>query len=86
MDFSETIAFNCLKIGRCRQLIRSIKIREYSRSRSFLALRPKQLTYENLNLILSQTTGPFLSKCACKLLCAWDGLHYFIVALPGPSI
>ena len=36
VDFSETVASCDLKIGRCRQLIRIMKVCEYSMSRSFL--------------------------------------------------
>ena len=36
MDFSETIAASDLKVGRYRQLIEIMKVREYWRSRSFL--------------------------------------------------
>ena len=40
MDFSETIAASDLKVGRYRQLIELMKIREYSMSMSFLDLGP----------------------------------------------
>ena len=40
VDFSETIAACDLKVGRCRQLVDSMKICEYSRSMSFLNLDP----------------------------------------------
>ena len=47
VDFSETIE-NCdLKVGRCRQLIKFMKIYEYWRSRLFLDLRPRPFMYEN---------------------------------------
>ena len=62
VDFSETIAACDLKIGRCRQLIELIKVCEYSRSRSFLDLGQRSLTFENLKLLFSETTEPFLTK------------------------
>ena len=62
VDFSETIAACDLKVGRCRQLIEFMKVCEYSRSRSFLDLGPRSFTYENDNLLFSETTGPFLTK------------------------
>ena len=54
VEFSETIAASDLKGGRLRQLIEFMKVYQYARSRSF--------TYENLNLLFSETTGPFLKK------------------------
>ena len=36
VDFSETIAACDLKVGRCRQLIKVMKVCEFLRSRSFL--------------------------------------------------
>ena len=36
VDFSETIASSDLEVGRCRQLIKFLKLCEYRRSRSFL--------------------------------------------------
>ena len=36
LDFSETIAACDLKVGRCRQLIKVMKVCEYGRSGSFL--------------------------------------------------
>ena len=51
VDFSESIAACDLKVGRCRQLIKLMKLCEYCRSRSFLDLGPKSFTYG--------TTGPF---------------------------
>ena len=56
LDFSETIAAFDLK------LIDLMKICEYLRSRSFLELGPISFTYENLNLLFSETTGPFSKK------------------------
>ena len=35
VDFSETIAAYDLKVGRCKQLIKFMKVCEYCRSRSF---------------------------------------------------
>ena len=47
VDFSKTIAACDLKVGRCRQLIEFMKVREYLRSRSFLDLGPRPFMYEN---------------------------------------
>ena len=47
VDFPETIAASDLKVGRYRQLIKLMKICEYTRSRSFFDLGPKLFTYEN---------------------------------------
>ena len=47
VDFSDTIAACDLKVGRCRQLIESMKGCKYSRSMSFLDLGPRSFTYEN---------------------------------------
>ena len=38
MDFSDTIAASYLKVGRCRQPIKFMKVCEYLRSWSFLYL------------------------------------------------
>ena len=66
VDFLEKNADCDLKFGRCRHLIELIKICEYLRSmsfpRSFLDLGPRSFTYENKNLLFSETTGPFLTK------------------------
>ena len=45
-----------LKVDRWRQ------INEYRRSMSFLDLGPRSFTYENFNLLFSETTEPFLTK------------------------
>ena len=63
MDFLETIAVCDLQNGRCRQHIELIKVYEYSMSRSFLDLGQRSCTYENLNLLFSETSGPFLPNC-----------------------
>ena len=57
--FSETILACNLKVARCRKLIWLIKVSEYSRSMSFLDLGLRSFTYENQNLLLSETTGHF---------------------------
>ena len=62
-DYSETIAACDLKFGRCRQLIKIVNICEYLRSRSFLDFGPRPFTYENENLLFSETTEPFFTKC-----------------------
>ena len=59
VDFSETIEACDLKIRRYRQLNDFMKVCEYKRSRSFLDLGPRSCTYQNSNLILSETTEPF---------------------------
>ena len=38
---SETVAACDLKVGRCRQLIKFMKVCEYRRSRSFFGLGPR---------------------------------------------
>ena len=43
VNFSETIAGSNLKVGIYRQLIKKMKICEYSRSRSFLDLNLRLL-------------------------------------------
>ena len=35
---------------------------------SFLDPGPSSFTYENENLLFSETTGPFLSNCVCRVL------------------
>ena len=55
VDFSVTIAACDLKVGRCRQLMEFMKV-------SFLDQGPRPFTYKNLNLLFSETTGPFLTK------------------------
>ena len=57
--FSETIAACDIEVGRCRQLTELMKTCENLRSMSFLDLGPGSFTYENLNLLFSETTGPF---------------------------
>ena len=57
--FSETSAASDLKVGRCRQLIAFMKVCEYLMSRTFLSLGPMSFTYENKNLLFSETIGPF---------------------------
>ena len=47
VDFSETIAACDLKVGRCRQLTKLMKIYEYSVPRSFTDIGPRSFTYEN---------------------------------------
>ena len=62
VDFSETIAACDLKSGRYRQLLALMNVCEHCRSRSFLHLGPRSCTYENLNLLVSETTEPFSTK------------------------
>ena len=62
VDFSETILACDLKVGRWRQLIEFMTVCEYWRSRSFLDLGPRSLTYENQNMLFSETTLPFGTK------------------------
>ena len=47
VDFSDTIAASDMKVGRCRQLIKFIKVYEYGRSRSFHDLPKRSFMYEN---------------------------------------
>ena len=44
---NESIAACDLKAGRCRQLIKFMKVCEYSWSRAFLDLDPRSFTYDN---------------------------------------
>ena len=62
VEFSETTAACDLKVGRCRQLIEFIEVCEYWRSKSFLDLGSRPFTYENLNLLFSETSELFLTK------------------------
>ena len=62
MDISETSAASGQKIGRYKQLIQKMKLSQYLRSRSSLALGPRSFTYENKNLFFSETTESFLTK------------------------
>ena len=50
VDFSESIATCDPKVGKCRQLIElmNVPVYTYSRSRSFLDLVPRSLTFEFL--------------------------------------
>ena len=41
MDFSETVVFYDIKVGRCSQLNKYMKLYEYQRSRSFIDLEAK---------------------------------------------
>ena len=59
VDFSEIIATCHLKVGRCRQLMKFLKVIEYSKSMSFLDLGPGPITYENSNMLFSKITKPF---------------------------
>ena len=49
-----------LKVCRCRHLIEFMTVCEYGRSRS-VDLGPRPFTYENLNMLFSETTWPFLT-------------------------
>ena len=63
MHFSETIAACDLKVGRCRQLIKFMKVCEYSRSLSFLDLGPGHLRLKIKTVLLfPETTEPILTK------------------------
>ena len=62
VDFSETVAVCDLKFSRYRQLIELMKICEYLRSMPFLDLGPRSFTYENKNLLFSETNEPFSTK------------------------
>ena len=48
VDFSENIAAFGLKVGRCRRLIKVMKVCRYLRSRSLFDIGPRSCTYENL--------------------------------------
>ena len=62
VNFSESVAAFDLKVGRCRQLIELMKNCEYLRSMTFLDLGLRLSTYQNENLIFSETTGPFSTR------------------------
>ena len=68
VDFSESIAANDLKVGRCGKLPKLMKVCEYSRSWSFLDLGPFSFTYENLNLLSLETNEPPLTKFCMQSL------------------
>ena len=51
----ETIAAFDLNIGRCKQLDEQIKVYEFSRPRSFLDFGPRSFSYQNYNLLFSET-------------------------------
>ena len=44
-----------------------MKVCEYSRSRSFFDLGPRSFSYENKNLLFSETAGSFLTKFCMKV-------------------
>ena len=56
VDFSETITACDLTVGRCRQLFELMKVYEFSMSRPYLDHGPRSVTYENFNLLFSETT------------------------------
>ena len=62
MIFSETTATCDLKVGRCRQIIEQMKVFEYSRSMTYLDIDPRSFTYEDLNLLFSETIEPISTK------------------------
>ena len=62
MDFSETIVVYDIKVGRCSQLNKYMKLNEYQRSRSFTDLGPNHPDSIFLNFFSSITTWPIEAK------------------------
>ena len=59
VKFSETIAACDLKVGRYRQLIELMSVKGHGH---LLTFGRRSFTLENINLLFSETTGPFLTK------------------------
>ena len=68
VDFPETIAASDLKFGRYRQLIKLMKICEYSRSRSFLTLVQSYLHMKIKTCISQKPLGHFQLNGVCNIL------------------
>ena len=51
MDFSETIIVCDIKVGRCSQPNKYMKLYEYERSRSFIDLGPRSLRFDIFKLL-----------------------------------
>ena len=62
MDFSQTIVFCEIQVGRCSQLNEYMKLYEYQRSRSFIDLSPNLSDSVILNFFSSVTTDFNLSS------------------------
>ena len=71
MDFSETIVVYDIKVGRCSQLNKYMKLYEYQRSRSSIDLGPNLSDSILLNFFSSITTRPTEAKFHMDL--PWDG-------------
>ena len=71
MDFSETDVVYDVKVGRCSQLNKDLKLYEYQRSRSFTDVGPNRLDLIFFNFFSSITTRPFEAKFYVESL--WDG-------------
>ena len=76
MDISETIEAYDLKVDGCRPLTEVMKVCGYLRSRSFLDLGPRSFTFENRNLLFSETTWPFLIKF-CMSTITYMKMNFF---------
>ena len=62
MYFLETIVVYDIKVGRCSQLNKCMKLYEYQRSRSFIDLGPDHSDSLFLNFFSSITTWPIEAK------------------------
>ena len=62
VDILEMYAASGMKTGRCRQLIQRMEVSEYCKSWPLTHLGPKLFTYENYNLLFSETIGPCSTK------------------------
>ena len=72
VDFSETIAAFDLKVGRCIQLIKFMKVCEYSRSGLFyFTLAQGHLQMKIKTCFSQKSLGHFQSNFVCKLLGTW---------------
>ena len=71
MDFSETIVVCDVKVCRCSQLNKYMKLYEYQRSRSLIDLGPNHSDSIFLNFFSSITTRPPEAKFHVEP--AWDG-------------
>ena len=61
MDFTETVVFHDIKVGRFSQLNEYMNLYEYQRSRSFIDLRPKSLRHFQ-TFFCSETARPIEAK------------------------
>ena len=62
MDFSETIVVYDVKVGSCSQLNEYMNLHEYQRSRSFIDLGSRSLTFSS---IFSLETARLIKAISC---------------------